>query len=87
MLLQQTAITNVKMSHELLEEYNQAMVMNAFLEKYFAYGIMTSKWPSAFKQVCIDGNLLAEITVYGEAAVQVSPMFPLHLYISFLPDK
>lgn len=74
----------VKMSQDLLEEYNQAMVMNASSEKYFGYEVMARKLPSTFKQVCVDGNLLSGITVGGEAGVEVWPMFPFELNASLL---
>ncbi|CAO3670390.1 unnamed protein product [Rhizopus microsporus] len=74
----------VKMSHNLLEEYNKAMTANASSEKYFGYQVLASKLPSTFKQVCVDGNLLSGITVGGEAGVEVSPMFPFELNASLL---
>ncbi|ORE11948.1 hypothetical protein BCV72DRAFT_196988 [Rhizopus microsporus var. microsporus] len=74
----------VKMSHNLLEEYNKAMTANASSEKYFGYQVLASKLPLTFKQVCVDGNLLSGITVGGEAGVEVSPMFPFELNASLL---
>jgi hypothetical protein len=72
------------MLHNLLEEYEQVMAMNASSEKYFNYRVMASKLPSSFTQVCVDGNLLSQITIGGEAGVQVSPMFPFHVNASLL---
>ncbi|CEG84391.1 hypothetical protein RMATCC62417_18200 [Rhizopus microsporus] len=75
---------HVKMSCDLLEEYEQAMAMNTSSEKYFNYGVMASKLPSTFKQVCVDGNLLSGITIGEEAGVQASAVFPFHVNASLL---
>ncbi|ORE00894.1 hypothetical protein BCV72DRAFT_246342 [Rhizopus microsporus var. microsporus] len=72
------------MSHDLLEEYKQIMVMDASSKKHFGHNVMASKLLSTFKQMCFDGNLLIGIAVGGETGVQVSSMFPFHLNASLL---
>ncbi|ORE08718.1 hypothetical protein BCV72DRAFT_323094 [Rhizopus microsporus var. microsporus] len=75
---------DIKMSYSLLEECEQAMVMNASSQKYFGYEVMASKLPSIFKQVRVNGNLLSGVTIDGEAGVELSPIFPFELNASLL---
>lgn len=72
----------VKMSHGLLEEYNQAMVADVSSTKYFNYQVLVSKLPSIFKQVYVDSNLLSGIIVGGEAGIEVSSMSSLELNVN-----
>lgn len=70
----------VELSENLLHEYEKAERAYKESERHLNYGTLVSQYPETFKSVCMEGNLLAGITLGGEAGVSVSPMFPFVPY-------
>ncbi|GAN02410.1 hypothetical protein MAM1_0021d01853 [Mucor ambiguus] len=70
----------IQVSEGLLREYEKAERWYRTSEKYLSYGTMATRFPLTFKQVCIEGDLSAGITLGGEAGVSVEPMFPFTPY-------
>ncbi|CAO0797546.1 unnamed protein product [Mucor circinelloides] len=72
--------TCIEMTEGLLREHEKAEKCYKESEKYMTFGKVASQFPGTFKDVCIDGNILAGITLGGEAGVSVGPMFPFTPY-------
>ncbi|KAL9551611.1 hypothetical protein MBANPS3_004165 [Mucor bainieri] len=72
--------TCIEMTEGLLREHEKAEKCYKESEAYMTFGKMASQFPGTFKDVCIDGNILAGITLGGEAGVSVGPMFPFTPY-------
>jgi hypothetical protein len=72
--------TCVELSENLLHEYEKAEKAFKDSERHMNYSTLVTQYPETFKNVCMEGNLLAGITLGGEAGVSVSPMFPFAPY-------
>lgn len=88
-LLQQMNNTNgekmtdracVELSENLLHEYEKAERAYKESERYMGFSTLVTQYPTTFRNVCTEGNLLAGITLGGEAGVSVTPMFPFSPY-------
>lgn len=89
LLLQQINNTNkekmtdracVELSENLLNEYEKAERAYKESDRFMSYSTLVTEYPETFRNVCMEGNLLAGITLGGEAGVSVSPMFPFAPY-------
>ncbi|KAG0949484.1 hypothetical protein G6F32_005474 [Rhizopus arrhizus] len=74
----------LQMSSNLLDEYHKAINMFGTSELHFNYSVAARGFPTTFKEVCVDGNVIRGITIGGEAGVEVHPMFPFTFDASLL---
>lgn len=70
----------VELSENLLHEFEKAERAYKDSERHMSFSTLVSHYPETFKNVCMEGNLLAGITLGGEAGVSVGPMFPFVPY-------
>lgn len=70
----------VELSENLLHEYEKAERAYKDSERHMSYSTLVTKFPETFRNVCTQGNLLAGITLGGEAGVTVNPMYPFAPY-------
>ncbi|CEP12804.1 hypothetical protein [Parasitella parasitica] len=70
----------IEMTDGLLREHEKAERCYKESEKHMTFGKVASQFPATFKDVCVEGNILAGITLGGEAGVSVAPMFPFTPY-------
>ena len=67
-------------STSIFREFERADRWYRVSEQHFNYASMTTDFPQTFQQVCVEGNLLAGISIGGEAGISLEPMFPFTPY-------
>ncbi|KAI8387400.1 hypothetical protein BD560DRAFT_443276 [Blakeslea trispora] len=67
-------------SASIFREFERGERWYRMSEQHFTYASMIADFPQTFQHVCLDGDVLAGISVGGEAGVSLEPMFPFAPY-------